>query len=1040
MIQSVSDWNTFADAVTDGTSYYGKYFKLTTDITVSKTAGNPTNIWSQILSTSFRGTFDGDGHTITLNDVAYTGEFGGLFRMLGVGGTVKNLKVNGSVSSSSNNVGGIVGVTSAYQGQCLIENCWSDVTITSSGTYNAGIVAYTNNTTYIKGCIFTGKLLGTGSVGGGICGHTVNTASTSIQDCIFAPSQITMNTASSKTFCGTDNLTTNCYYYTDATFSTTQGTQAYKVTLAANPAAGGTVDGGDPTTNYGFIKAYSNGLLCDGIYYANGSVSLRATANEGYTFSQWTDSNNSNPRSITVSSDASYTATFTQGGGGGTPKPLPYSYGFENNDLTSEGWTMVTCDGSTGINSNAKRSGNYGFQFRWNTTPPQYLVSPQLTGTTDGVDVEFYYKNNSSSWTETFKVGYSTSSSDPTSFTYGEVISSINDQTWTKYEGSFHAGTKYVAIKLLSNDKYYLYLDDFSFTAPTFITEITSVADWEAFCDAVNGGHSYSGETVTLMNGITVTTMAGTSSNPFRGTFDGQGNKITLSLSANENACAPFRYINGATIQNLKVDGTVNDNGYKQLSGLVGYAAGGSSTIYNCLVSATLSTTTIYAKGDATLSLTLGGSVTGIYEADHGTLTQSGNNWSLAMEANNTVISAVNCFAPTNLSVSHLAPTSATLTWGGGDAGYNVEVGTASTTTETVEVLNEGFESGALPSGWTLTSTGSKNWAVSTSVCDGNSPKTGSYAVGTPQGTYNRSEEMYLITPTMDLSDAISAELHFYYCNKAWASDTDPFKVYYRIGVTGEWHELFSTTDAHGSWTEGTITLTNLAADYQIGFYRKDNYAYGAAVDDIVVTKTYCPTKWSTFTENVTSPYTFNGETGMEYLVRVSSTCGQVSNEVTFTPQVLTYEFTNADGTDNANWDELTNWQYSNPSITVTTLPTINDDVQIKAPATIPSGCIAQANSITLYTDAGTGDVYGSITIENGGQLQHNNEGVAVTVKRGIAAYGNNHVNTNLGYKIISFPVSGIDLECECIEGLLTETDDPDDPSNNPYDFYTFNY
>ena len=150
-------------------------------------------------------------------------------------------------------------------------------------------------------------------------------------------------------------------------------------------------------------------------------------------------------------------------------KALPYNYGFENNDLDGEGWTKVTCHNSTGINSSAAKTGSYGFRFYYrsinSTNPNQYLVSPELTGTSNGVNVTFYYKNSSSSYEESFQVGYSTSSNDPTTFTYGTTYK-IKNQTWTQFEEDFPANTKYIGIKLLSNDAYYLYLDDFSFTVP----------------------------------------------------------------------------------------------------------------------------------------------------------------------------------------------------------------------------------------------------------------------------------------------------------------------------------------------------------------------------------------------------------------------------------------------------------------------------------------------------------------------------------------------------------------------------------------------
>ena len=46
---------------------------------------------------------------------------------------------------------------------------------------------------------------------------------------------------------------------------------------------------------------------------------------------------------------------------------LPYSYGFEDNDLSIDGWTTQNPSGLNasefGINKNAKKTGNYGFRF-----------------------------------------------------------------------------------------------------------------------------------------------------------------------------------------------------------------------------------------------------------------------------------------------------------------------------------------------------------------------------------------------------------------------------------------------------------------------------------------------------------------------------------------------------------------------------------------------------------------------------------------------------------------------------------------------------
>lgn len=71
----------------------------------------------------------------------------------------------------------------------------------------------------------------------------------------------------------------------------TASTRQYKLTVTAG--TGGTVSGG-------------------GTYNYNASVTLKATANSGYHFVKWSDGNTSATRTVTVTKDATYTATFEQ--------------------------------------------------------------------------------------------------------------------------------------------------------------------------------------------------------------------------------------------------------------------------------------------------------------------------------------------------------------------------------------------------------------------------------------------------------------------------------------------------------------------------------------------------------------------------------------------------------------------------------------------------------------------------------------------------------------------------------------------------------
>ena len=94
---------------------------------------------------------------------------------------------------------------------------------------------------------------------------------------------------------------------------------------------------------------------------------------------------------------------------------LPYTCGFESTDNFTA-WTMTNCDANSGLmeNSAVAHSGSVGFAFSYNTNPPQFLISPEFSGTTtmSGVLVEFWYKNYSSNYPESFMVGYSTTTSD----------------------------------------------------------------------------------------------------------------------------------------------------------------------------------------------------------------------------------------------------------------------------------------------------------------------------------------------------------------------------------------------------------------------------------------------------------------------------------------------------------------------------------------------------------------------------------------------------------------------------------------------------
>ena len=109
---------------------------------------------------------------------------------------------------------------------------------------------------------------------------------------------------------------------------------------------------------------------------------------------------------------------------------------------------------------------------------------------------------------------------------------------------------------------------------------INSEADWNTFAQNVSNGTSYEGKTVMLGADINVLTMAGMNEKPFCGTFDGNGHTINVKLIGDGEGLALFYIIDGATIQNVNVKGTINSSYHRPAT----FAAHveGSSTIRNC--------------------------------------------------------------------------------------------------------------------------------------------------------------------------------------------------------------------------------------------------------------------------------------------------------------------------------------------------------------------------------------------------------------------------------------------------------------------------
>lgn len=178
-IKTADDLKLFAQKVNAGQTYAGKYFVLTGNIDVGAgTAWTPINV-------GFAGTLDGGNYTVSNVNINTTERKTGFFVELNAG-TIKNLKLNVTITSTNEVVGGLVGSTT---GDVTIENCEISGSITALKSVG-GIVAYVGGNITIKNCINNASitLTNTGAATnvftGGVIGATVDNTKTVFDGCV----------------------------------------------------------------------------------------------------------------------------------------------------------------------------------------------------------------------------------------------------------------------------------------------------------------------------------------------------------------------------------------------------------------------------------------------------------------------------------------------------------------------------------------------------------------------------------------------------------------------------------------------------------------------------------------------------------------------------------------------------------------------------------------------------------------------------------------------------------------------------------------
>ncbi len=111
----------------------------------------------------------------------------------------------------------------------------------------------------------------------------------------------------------------------------------------------------------------------------------------------------------------------------------------------------------------------------------------------------------------------------------------------------------------------------------------------------------------------------------------------------------------------------------------------------------------------------------------------------------------------------------------------------------------------------------------------------GSYMAEFDITTFNGSTTKY-VSPVLNLSTITNPTLEFFYRNKAWGTDQNELKVYYRTSATSPWNLITNFNTSIANWTSsGLLTLPSPTSTYQIALEGVAWYGCSINVDNVVV-------------------------------------------------------------------------------------------------------------------------------------------------------------------------------------------------------------
>ncbi len=447
-IGSADEWNTFSNLVIKGEN--GLDAKLTADIDLG--------VYFKMVGDYYHpyfGTFDGQGHTLTMNWDSGNDQKVGVFNYV-KDCTIKNLRLEGKITANADEVGGLI---YSAKGNSTISGCVSNLQITNK--YKDGRMS-------------------------GLISVVFDPANVTINDCIVKGDMKSMNREGNKDIVGFvkrqyDKCTlNNCLYI------------------------------GTNNADSQWARTFCNNANLNNCYYLNPCGTAQGT--------QITEEQLKNGEVAHLLQNGRDTQFWGQ-------------------KLGTDNEPMPTTDEAKHI---------YKVDFAYNNE----------------VKATRYATRNNAIYGDM-----------PTFTAQGLMGSEYNEHHYytLAFAGDFNGSTtvssdQTVAVLFNHKEAY----------------EIGSTEDWATFCNLVKGGQTKLDAKMTQdidLGGEIV--RVGNQTNEYAGTFDGQGHTLSIDWNSKGGENAPFYYVNGATIKNLRTQGKNAANGSK-LSGLIVYADG-STTLSGCV-------------------------------------------------------------------------------------------------------------------------------------------------------------------------------------------------------------------------------------------------------------------------------------------------------------------------------------------------------------------------------------------------------------------------------------------------------------------------